>query len=83
MKLKHKLMLGPWITTVMLLLTVGACAAVFSHYSRTGNEQQHQARATEATLQQANEQIGAILIGLYRTMAIIDLEAGLPLAGKD
>jgi methyl-accepting chemotaxis protein len=71
-KLKHKLMLGPWITAAMLLLTVGACAAVFNHYSRTGNEQQHQARATEATLQQATEQIGTILIGLYRTMAIID-----------
>jgi methyl-accepting chemotaxis protein len=71
-KLKHTLMLGPWITTVMLVLAVGACAVVFEHYSRSSNAQQHQARATEATLQQASEQLGTELIGLYRTMAIID-----------
>ena len=72
MKLKHKLMLGPWITTAMLLVAVGACAGVFSHYSRTSNAQQHEARATESTLQQASEQLSAELTGLYRTMAIID-----------
>ena len=72
MKLKHKLMLGPWITAAMLLLAVGACAGVFGHYSRVSNAQQHEARATESTLQQASEQLGIELIGLYRTMAIID-----------
>jgi methyl-accepting chemotaxis protein len=71
-KLKHKLMLGPWITAAMLLVAVAACAGVFSHYTRTSNAQQHEARATEGTLQQATEQIGIELIGLYRTMAIID-----------
>jgi len=71
-KLKHKLMLGPWITTAMLLVAVGACAGVFSHYSRVSNAQQHEARATESTLQQASEQLGIELTGLYRTMAIID-----------
>jgi len=71
-KLKHKLMLGPWITAAMLLIAVSACAAVFSHYSRVSNAQQHEARATESTLQQASEQLGTELIGLYRTMAIID-----------
>jgi methyl-accepting chemotaxis protein len=71
-KLKHKLMLGPWITTVMLVVAVGACVGVSSHYSRAINAQQHEARATESTLQQAAEQLGAELTGLYRTMAIID-----------
>jgi methyl-accepting chemotaxis protein len=71
-KLKHKLMLGPWITTAMLLVAVGACAGVFNHYSRVSNAQQHEARATESTLTQASEQLGAELTGLYRTMAIID-----------
>jgi methyl-accepting chemotaxis protein len=70
-KLKHKLMLGPWITAAMLLLAVGACAGVFSHYARAGNAQQHESRATESALQQASEQLGAELIGLYRTMRII------------
>ncbi|MCW5658292.1 MAG: methyl-accepting chemotaxis protein [Burkholderiaceae bacterium] len=65
-------MLGPWITAAMLLIAVGACAGVFSHYSRTSNAQQHEARAIESTLQQASEQLGAELTGLYRTMAIID-----------
>ena len=72
MKLKHKLMLGPWITTAMLLVAVGACVGVSSHYSSAINAQQHEARATESTLQQAAEQLGAELTGLYRTMAIID-----------
>jgi methyl-accepting chemotaxis protein len=71
-KLKHTLMLGPWITTVMLLLAVGACAGVFGHYSHVSNAQQHESRATEASVQQAAEQLGAELIALYRTMAIID-----------
>jgi methyl-accepting chemotaxis protein len=71
-KLKHKLMLGPWITAAMLLVAVGACAGVFSHYTSASNAQQHEARATESTLQQATEQLGTELIGLYRTMAIID-----------
>ncbi|HSW27479.1 MAG TPA: hypothetical protein VLJ62_32275, partial [Burkholderiaceae bacterium] len=71
MKLKHKLMLGPWITTAMLLVAVGACAGVFNHYSRVSNATQHEARATESTLQQASEQLGIELTGLYRTMAII------------
>src|SRR5262245_7809092 len=65
-------MVGPWLTVAMLLVAVGACAGVFSHYSRTSNAQQHESRAVEATVQQATEQIGAELIGLYRTMAIID-----------
>src|SRR5687767_2736142 len=72
MKLKHKLMLGPWITASMLLIAVGACAGVFNHYSRVSNAQQHEARAVESTLQQAAEQLGVELVGLYRTMAIID-----------
>ncbi|HEY6513847.1 MAG TPA: methyl-accepting chemotaxis protein, partial [Burkholderiaceae bacterium] len=72
MKLKHKLMLGPWITAAMLLVAVAACAGVFGHYSRVSNAQQHEARATESTLQQASEQLGIELVGLYRTMAIID-----------
>jgi len=71
-KLKHTLMLGPWITTVMLLVAVGACAGVFGHYSHVSNAQQHESRATEASVQQAAEQLGAELIALYRTMAIID-----------
>jgi len=71
-KLKHKLMLGPWITAAMLLIAVGACVGVSSHYTRAINAQQHEARATESTLQNASEQLGAELIGLYRTMAIID-----------
>jgi methyl-accepting chemotaxis protein len=72
MKLKHKLMLGPWITAAMLLIAVGACVGVSSHYTRAINAQQHEARATESTLQNASEQLGAELTGLYRTMAIID-----------
>ncbi|HET7525854.1 MAG TPA: hypothetical protein VFK10_07920, partial [Burkholderiaceae bacterium] len=72
MKLKHKLMLGPWITAAMLLLAVLACAGVFATYSQASNAQQHESRATEAALQQAGEQLGTELIGLYRTMAIID-----------
>jgi methyl-accepting chemotaxis protein len=72
MKLKHKLMLGPWITAAMLLIAVGACVGVSSHFTRAINAQQHEARATESTLQNASEQLGAELTGLYRTMAIID-----------
>jgi methyl-accepting chemotaxis protein len=71
-KLKHKLMIGPWITAAMLLVSVGACAGVFSYYSRVSNAQQHESRAIESTVQQAAEQLGAELTGLYRTMAIID-----------
>jgi methyl-accepting chemotaxis protein len=71
-KLKHKLMLGPWITAAMLLIAVGACVGVSSHYTGAINAQQHEARATESTLQNASEQLGAELTGLYRTMAIID-----------
>ena len=72
MKLKHKLMLGPWITAAMLLIATGACVVVFHHYSRVSNAQQHEARANESTLHQASEQLCAELTGLYRTMAIID-----------
>ncbi|HSB24363.1 MAG TPA: HAMP domain-containing protein, partial [Burkholderiaceae bacterium] len=71
MKLKHQLMLGPWITAAMLLLAVGSCVGVFGFYSRLGNAQQQEARASEEALQQAGEQLGSELLGLYRTMAIL------------
>jgi len=71
-KLKHKLMLGPWITTAMLLLAVGACAAVFSHYGSSSTAQQHDARSDEMGLQQARESLSVELAALFRTMAIID-----------
>ena len=72
MKLKHRLMLGPWITTGMLLVATGACVGVFSRYSRSSTEQQHEASGTELALQQARESFGSELAALYRTMAIID-----------
>ena len=64
-------MMGPWITAAMLLVSVGACAGVFGYYSHVSNAQQHESRAIESTVQQAAEQLGAELTGLYRTMAII------------
>ncbi|HEX6017468.1 MAG TPA: hypothetical protein VFZ28_05150, partial [Burkholderiaceae bacterium] len=68
MRLKHKLMLGPYVAAAMLLVAVGACIGVSSHYSQAINAQQQEARAAESTVQQTGEQLGAELTGLYRTM---------------
>ncbi len=72
MKLKHKLMIGPYIAAAMLLAAVGACIGVSSHYSQAINAQQQEARAGESTLQQAGEQLNAELTSLYRTMSTPD-----------
>jgi len=68
MRLKHQLMLGPYVAAAMLLVAVGACIGVSSHYSQAINAQQQEARAAESTVQQTAEQLGAELTGLYRTM---------------
>ncbi len=71
MRLQTKLMLGPWITTAMLLLAVLCSAGLLYQYSHQGKAQQESAAVVEAMLDQTQTGLAKELAALYRTMTIV------------
>jgi len=64
-------MLGPWITTAMLLLAVLCSAGLLYQYSHQGKAQQEAAAEVEAMLDLAQTGLARQLGSLYRTMTIV------------
>ncbi len=71
MRLQTKLMLGPWITTAMLLLAVTCSAGLLYQYSHQSKAQQEAAAEVEAMLDQTQTGLAREHGSLYRTMTIV------------
>jgi len=71
MRLRTKLMIGPWVTAAMLLLSVLTSTGVFYRFADEAQSLQTQAGESEELLDQTQTGYGKLLAELYRTMTII------------